>query len=166
MVLTTTEVAKICGVAPQTVANWIDKGLLNGYKLPESKVRRISYQDLVQFLKARNSLNLLDNHKLNIIHVNEKRQCYSAGYLIQKYSHNLMIVSVDRAPIPPKLEYVDVILYGSLYTSGQMNELIKKNNWYGWYPVPFNLEKVVEQYRIEKKFVEKIYLDAFCDSNY
>ena len=53
-VLTTGEVAKICNVAPRTVSKWFDKGLLNGYRIPGSKDRRIPIDELVRFMHAHN----------------------------------------------------------------------------------------------------------------
>ncbi|MCH7688631.1 MAG: helix-turn-helix domain-containing protein [Planctomycetes bacterium] len=49
--LTTSQAAKICDVSPRTIANWIDKGFLPGYRIPESKDRRVSRRNLYQFLK-------------------------------------------------------------------------------------------------------------------
>ena len=53
-VLTTGEVAKICNVAPRTVSQWFDKGLLNGYRIPGSKDRRIPIDELAHFMTAHN----------------------------------------------------------------------------------------------------------------
>jgi hypothetical protein len=51
-VLTSGYVAKVCKVAPRTVANWFDKGLLKGYRLPGSSDRRIPAANLVAFMEA------------------------------------------------------------------------------------------------------------------
>ena len=51
-VLTTGEVAKICNVAPRTVAKWFDHGHLRGYKIPGSKDRRIPTEQLIKFMEA------------------------------------------------------------------------------------------------------------------
>ena len=53
-VLTTGDVARICNVVPETVAKWFDSGLLKGYKLPDSKDRRILPEDFIEFLKEHN----------------------------------------------------------------------------------------------------------------
>ena len=51
-VLTTGEVARICGVAPRTVSKWFDNGQLRGFKIPGSRDRRIPRDCLVRFMKA------------------------------------------------------------------------------------------------------------------
>ena len=52
-VYTTGQVAKICRVAPRTVAKWIDKGRLVGYRIPGSNGegdRRITRTELIRFM--------------------------------------------------------------------------------------------------------------------
>jgi excisionase family DNA binding protein len=51
-VLTTGEVARICGVAPRTVSKWFDAGQLRGFKIPGSRDRRIPRETLIRFMKA------------------------------------------------------------------------------------------------------------------
>jgi len=51
-VLTTGQVAKICKVAPRTVAKWFDSGQLRGYRIPGSKDRRIPLHRLIRFMQA------------------------------------------------------------------------------------------------------------------
>jgi excisionase family DNA binding protein len=51
-VLTTGEVARLCGVAPRTVSKWFDAGQLRGFKIPGSRDRRIPRESLVRFMKA------------------------------------------------------------------------------------------------------------------
>jgi len=50
-VLTTGEVARICGVSARTVAHWFDSGRLKGYRIPSSQDRRIPLENLIRFLK-------------------------------------------------------------------------------------------------------------------
>ena len=50
-VLTTGEVAEICNVASRTVGKWFDKKLLNGYRIPGSRDRRIPIPELIAFMK-------------------------------------------------------------------------------------------------------------------
>ena len=50
-VYTTGEVAKICSVAPRTVSKWFDKGLLKGYRIPDSQDRRIPHYHLMTFMQ-------------------------------------------------------------------------------------------------------------------
>ena len=53
-VLTTGNVAQVCNVATRTVVKWFDEGLLEGYRLPGSKDRRIPIAELVRFMKKHN----------------------------------------------------------------------------------------------------------------
>jgi excisionase family DNA binding protein len=50
-VFTTGQVAKICKVAPGTVAKWYKKGRIKGYRIPGSDDRRFPREQLVLFLK-------------------------------------------------------------------------------------------------------------------
>src|SRR5580698_4780948 len=50
-VFTTSQVAKICQVAPRTVSKWFDSGKLKGYRIPGSQDRRIPRDQLIRFLK-------------------------------------------------------------------------------------------------------------------
>jgi excisionase family DNA binding protein len=49
-VLTTGQVAKICRVTIRTVIKWFESGRLQGYKIPDSKDRRIPRENLRRFL--------------------------------------------------------------------------------------------------------------------
>jgi excisionase family DNA binding protein len=49
-VFTTSQVAHLCGVAPQTAAMWIDRGLLVGRRIPGSRHRLVERADLDRFL--------------------------------------------------------------------------------------------------------------------
>lgn len=53
-VYTTGQVAKCLRVAPRTVSKWIDKGVLEGYRLPESQDRRIPRECLIRFMIKNN----------------------------------------------------------------------------------------------------------------
>lgn len=50
--LTTGMVARICDVAPRTVANWIDDGTLPGWRIPGSQDRRVDPEALMAFVDA------------------------------------------------------------------------------------------------------------------
>ncbi len=49
--LTSGDVARICGVAPRTVSKWCDSGKLKSFRIPGSLHRRIVPEDLLAFLK-------------------------------------------------------------------------------------------------------------------
>ncbi len=53
-VLSTGEVARICHVSPRTVQKWFDKKLINGYKIPGSRDRRIPRNELIRFMEENN----------------------------------------------------------------------------------------------------------------
>jgi excisionase family DNA binding protein len=53
-VLTTGQVAEICNVASRTVGKWFDRKLLNGYRIPGSRDRRIPVPELIAFMKKHN----------------------------------------------------------------------------------------------------------------
>lgn len=48
--LTTGQIARSLSVAPRTVTKWIDKGILEGIKLPLSKDRRVAFSDFQKFV--------------------------------------------------------------------------------------------------------------------
>ncbi len=49
-VFTSGEVARICGVSPDTVSRWFDVGHIEGYRLGPGGDRRIPYQNLRKFM--------------------------------------------------------------------------------------------------------------------
>jgi excisionase family DNA binding protein len=51
-IFTTTQVGKICGVSQQAVIKWIDSGRLAGYRLPNSRARRVTREALLKFMEA------------------------------------------------------------------------------------------------------------------
>lgn len=48
---TTGQIARYLGVAPRTVAKWVDAGVLTGGRLPASKDRRVTQPSLVAFVR-------------------------------------------------------------------------------------------------------------------
>ncbi len=50
-VFTTTQVGKFCGVTQQTVIKWVDNDLLSGFRLPNSRDRRVTDTALFKFMK-------------------------------------------------------------------------------------------------------------------
>jgi DNA-binding transcriptional MerR regulator len=56
-VYTTGYIAKICRVSTRTVINWIDSGLMEGYRIPgrnDRRYRRVTEANLLLFLKKNN----------------------------------------------------------------------------------------------------------------
>lgn len=52
VVMTTGQVAKLCGVACRTVSKWCDSGKLRHHRIPNSDDRRIMAHHLIEFLRA------------------------------------------------------------------------------------------------------------------
>lgn len=50
-VFTSGDVAHICNVCRRTASSWFDRGLLKGYRIPGSGDRRVTREELIQFLK-------------------------------------------------------------------------------------------------------------------
>jgi len=50
-VFTTGEVARICNVTIRTVIKWFDSGELKGFKIPNSRDRRIPRENLLEFMQ-------------------------------------------------------------------------------------------------------------------
>jgi DNA-binding transcriptional MerR regulator len=48
---TTGEIAKLCSVSPRTVCKWFDSGLLQGFKVPGSKFRKVTHPQLMAFMR-------------------------------------------------------------------------------------------------------------------
>ncbi len=52
-VFSTGQAAKICGVAPRTVTQWMSKGMLHGWRIPgKGKDRRFHRDELLRFMRA------------------------------------------------------------------------------------------------------------------
>ena len=71
-VFTTGEVAEICGVSQQTIIRCIDKGRLPGYRVPGSKFRRVTRDNLIEFMRANKiPLEKLDSGKIRVLVVDD-----------------------------------------------------------------------------------------------
>ncbi len=53
-ILTIGDVARICFVSPKTAQKWFDTGVLSGHRLPNSNRRRITIEELQNFMKRNN----------------------------------------------------------------------------------------------------------------
>jgi excisionase family DNA binding protein len=73
----TGKIARLCGVAPRTVSKWIDSGRLKGYRVPGSKDRRVTHDELMRFAAASGMNHVLrdmqepDRDSLLIVGVND-----------------------------------------------------------------------------------------------
>lgn len=57
-VLTTGDVARLCGVAARTASKWIDLGRLQGYKLPNGH-RRVTREAMLSFIRENGMESIL-----------------------------------------------------------------------------------------------------------
>ena len=51
-IYTTGEAARLCQVAPRTIAKWLDAGKISGYRIPLGQERRIYRESLHRFMLA------------------------------------------------------------------------------------------------------------------
>lgn len=73
-ILTTGEAAHVCGVAPRTVTKWFDSGVLQGYKIPGSKDRRIPRESLIRFMKKHGiPINGLMNNNIRLLAIDKDK---------------------------------------------------------------------------------------------
>lgn len=71
-VFTTGEVAKICNVSQQTIIRCFDKGILEGFRVPGSRFRRIPRDSLIKFMKEHNfPLDRLGTGKKRVLVVDD-----------------------------------------------------------------------------------------------
>jgi len=50
-IFTTGQVARVCGVSPDTVVAWIEDKILPCFRLPRGRDRRVTREDLEAFLE-------------------------------------------------------------------------------------------------------------------
>ena len=94
-VFTTSDVARICNVAPRTVSKWFDNGYLKGYRIPGSKDRRIPIKELVSFMKENDmpmTSVLLGKMRVLIVDSDEKGVLSLAGILRTKADYDVQTV--------------------------------------------------------------------------
>ncbi len=124
-VLTTGEVAKICHVAPRTVAKWFDRGELRGYRIPGSKDRRIPTSQLVKFMRAHNMpLDTLETGQIRTLILDADRiwsealcgklledeaylvrtapSAFEAGYVVAAFKPHILLVDVRQTDVQPQ----------------------------------------------------------------
>lgn len=95
-VYTTGEVAKICNVTIRTVIKWFESGALKGFKIPNSRDRRIPHASLVEFM-TENGLPLdkleMSNKKRILVADDEK----GILFVFQKFLDDVGIFEVETA---------------------------------------------------------------------
>jgi excisionase family DNA binding protein len=69
---TTGEAAQICKVSQQTIIRCFDSGRLDGFRVPGSKFRRISRQNLIKFMKENNiPMEAIESGKKKVLIVDD-----------------------------------------------------------------------------------------------
>ncbi|MCC7292676.1 MAG: helix-turn-helix domain-containing protein [Phycisphaerales bacterium] len=108
-VLTTGEIARLCNVAPRTVAKWFDTGELRGYRIPGSRDRRVPLQQLIRFMRQHQMpLEGLDTGAIRVLLVD----------VGQSYARALE----QQLAADPRFE---VHLAGSLFEAGLQAALVR-----------------------------------------
>ncbi len=95
-VYTTGEVARICNVTIRTVIKWFESGVLKGFKIPNSRERRIPRENLIEFLKE-------NGFPLNKIDTSNRRRILIADdeegilYVLERFLNDVGIFDVETA---------------------------------------------------------------------
>ena len=132
--LTTGQIAEICGVHFRTVGRWIDRGDLKGFHLPGRGDRRVKASDLIGFMKqqgmpapsddafsglskaVKNKILIVDDdpHIVNAFarilrqngyEIETAHDGFSAGMILSQFRPHLMILDLRM----PKMDGFEVI---------------------------------------------------------
>ncbi len=114
---TTGEVAELCHVTIPTVIKWIDSGELGGFKIPGSKNRRITRDNLLLFMKKYNMpTTMLEKNKLRILVVDDCQEILDIINLLldkEKYETRLVAKGFEAGiakEFQPDLIILDILL--------------------------------------------------------
>ncbi len=95
-VYTTGEVAKYCNVTIRTVIKWFESGTLEGFKIPNSRDRRIPHEKLVEFMKTNGfPLDTLDTSKKKKILIADDEE--GILYVLRKFLEEIGLFEVETA---------------------------------------------------------------------
>jgi len=95
-VYTTGEVAKICNVTIRTVIKWFESGILKGFKIPNSRDRRIPHDNLIAFMEE-------NGFPLKNIETSNRRRILIADdeegilFVLERFLSDIGIFDVDTA---------------------------------------------------------------------
>lgn len=103
-VYTSGDVAKICGVSPDTVSRWFDVGHIDGYRLGPGGDRRIPHQSLRDFMIK---------HGIPLDRLDETRQCI---LVVDDEPQYLSIIPTALAP----LEGFEIITASTGFDAGAL----------------------------------------------
>lgn len=96
-VFTTTQAAGICGVTQQTVIKWIDSGRLAGYKVPNSRARRVTRTALIDFMRANNiPESNLEKDVIKVLVVDDEEMIADMIALEFEEDRNIEVRKVNR----------------------------------------------------------------------
>jgi excisionase family DNA binding protein len=110
-VLTTGEVARICGVSPRTVMKWVDGKLIPGcYALPGSRDRRIPRASLIAFT-AKHGMAPPDTMDRRVLLIGDSTQALfvpleTAGWSV-RHARSSFVAGTLAAEFRPSVVVVD-----------------------------------------------------------
>lgn len=129
-ILTTGNIAELCGVAPRTVSKWIDSGKLKGYRIPGTLHRRVLREDLSRFLKANDMLAVTEGktRKLFVISQNDMLisgvlKCHLDYQFESHDGKSLVALGMRVLAFEPDCVIVDLALSGSLQICSELSSL-------------------------------------------
>ena len=95
-VYTTGEVARICDVTIRTVIKWFESGELKGFKIPNSRDRRIPRENLIEFMEKHGiPLNNLDfNVKRRILIADDEEGIL---FVLTKFFEEIGLFDIETA---------------------------------------------------------------------
>ena len=166
-VLTTGQVRQLLGVAPRTVAGWIDSGQLPGFRVPGSRHRRIPVVNVVRFASAHNiplqrQINLwlvltFDESLLKFLKPAAEAkgfalgiiQCaFDAGYYQDKEPVGV-VVDLDYSPMMMPL-YERIVEHGTdnqmpvIFTGQEDQTAVAISSTMDWFKKPFDVQLLIE----------------------
>lgn len=96
-IFTTGEAAAICQISQQTVIRCFDSGRLGGFRVPGSRFRRITREDLIRFMHANGiSTQALEGAGIRVIVIDEVGAAEQAAGLLSK-DQRLSVRSASHA---------------------------------------------------------------------
>ena len=95
-VYTTGDVSRICNVTIRTVIKWFDSGELKGFKIPNSRDRRIPRENLIEFMTKHGiPLNRLDLEKKRRILIADDEE--GIIFVLKKFIDEIGLFKLETA---------------------------------------------------------------------
>lgn len=164
-IYTTGEVAKICNVTIRTVIKWFESGELQGFKIPNSRDRRIPRERLVEFMQKHSiPLNRLDmdNRKRLLIADDEEgilfvlEKCFKeVGIFDIETAGSGLETGIKLTSFLPHVLILDHLLGDT--TSKEVMRIIREN------PILADLKILVMSGYLSDEEVEQMKMDGMQD---